>query len=97
MLFRSFTSTEIVGGNGFYRGGDGVIRQLRLLEPATVSILSDHRRIAPKGCDGGLPGTPGLNWHNDKILPAKVTFHAEAGDVVGMQTPGGGGYGQPPD
>lgn len=88
---------EKTGGNGFYRGGDGIIRQLRLLEPATVSILSDHRRIAPKGCDGGLPGTPGLNWHNDKILPAKVTFHAEAGDVVGMQTPGGGGYGQPPD
>jgi N-methylhydantoinase B/oxoprolinase/acetone carboxylase alpha subunit len=82
------------GGAGRWRGGDGVIRELELLAPMEVSILSERRERAPFGLEGGSPGTPGRNLHGDHQLPGKITFQAEAGDRVRIETPGGGGYGQ---
>jgi N-methylhydantoinase B len=83
------------GGAGRHRGGDGVIRELRVLEPCRLSILSERRRHAPQGSKGGDPGTPGRNLLNGEELPAKVTRDVQPGDVVRIETPGGGGYGSP--
>jgi N-methylhydantoinase B len=83
------------GGEGMHSGGDGVVRQIRLLEPATLSLLTDRRRHAPRGAAGGGPGRPGRNLLNGEELPAKVTCVLRDGDVVTIETPGGGGWGKP--
>ncbi len=83
------------GGEGMHPGGDGVVRQIRLLEPATLSLLTDRRRHAPRGTAGGGPGRPGRNLLNGEELPAKTTRGLRAGDVVTIETPGGGGWGKP--
>jgi N-methylhydantoinase B len=83
------------GGAGSHRGGDGVVRELRVLEPCRLSIVSERRRHAPQGRNGGAPGAPGRNLLNGQALPAKVTRALEPGDVVRIETPGGGGYGSP--
>jgi N-methylhydantoinase B len=83
------------GGAGRHRGGDGVVRELRVLEPCRLSIVSERRRHAPQGRKGGDPGTPGRNLLNGEELPAKVTCDVQPGDVVRIETPGGGGYGSP--
>jgi N-methylhydantoinase B len=81
------------GGNGRTRGGDGVVRELRVLEPCRVSIISERRVHAPQGERGGDAGAPGSNLLNDEELRAKVTRDLAAGDVLRIETPGGGGYG----
>jgi N-methylhydantoinase B len=81
------------GGVGRHRGGDGVVRELRALERCRLSILSERRRRAPQGRLEGDPGAPGRNLLNGEELPAKVTRDLEPGDVVRVETPGGGGYG----
>ena len=81
------------GGEGARRGGDGVVRELRVLEPCRVSIISERRQHAPKGVDGGGEGTRGRNLLNGAELPAKVTRELAAGDVIRIETPGGGGHG----
>jgi N-methylhydantoinase B len=83
------------GGVGSHRGGDGVVRELRVLEPCRLSIVSERRRHAPQGRNGGTPGAPGRNLLNGQELPAKVTRDVRPGDVVRIETPGGGGYGSP--
>ena len=83
------------GGGGANRGGDGVVRELRALEDCRLSILSERRRHAPQGRNGGAPGAPGRNLLNGEELPAKVTRDVRPGDVVRIETPGGGGYGSP--
>ncbi len=83
------------GGDGLHRGGDGVVRELRVLEPCRVSIISERRRHAPQGAHGGEPGQPGRNYVNDEELPSKATRDLEAGDVVRIETPGGGGFSSP--
>jgi N-methylhydantoinase B len=82
------------GGGGLHRGGDGLERTLRVLAPATLSILSDRRRHAPAGRRGGLPGLPGQNFLNCEALPSKATRLLAANDVVMIRTPGGGGWGE---
>jgi N-methylhydantoinase B len=81
------------GGPGRHSGGDGVVRELRVLEPCRLSIVSERRRHAPQGRKGGAPGAPGRNLLNGEELPAKVTRDVRPGDVVRIETPGGGGYG----
>jgi N-methylhydantoinase B len=82
------------GGEGEHRGGDGIARSVRVLEPATLSLLTDRRRHGPKGAQGGEPGQPGENLLNGEELPPKTSRELEAGDVITVQTPGGGGYGR---
>ena len=89
------------GGAGAYRGGDGVRRAVRVLAPsAVVSILSDRRRRGPKGLSGGGDGRPGRNLlvraGRTRELPSKVTMPVRRGDVLVIETPGGGAWG-PPD
>ena len=83
------------GGAGRHRGGDGVVRELEVLEPCRVSIISERRAHAPAGARGGSPGAPGRNLLNGSPLPAKVTVDVSAGDVITVETPGGGGFGRP--
>ncbi|HZB82471.1 MAG TPA: hydantoinase B/oxoprolinase family protein [Rubrobacteraceae bacterium] len=82
------------GGSGKHRGGDGIVRSVRVLEPASLSLLTDRRRHPPQGAQGGEPGAVGENLLNDEELPAKVGRRLEEEDVVTVKTPGGGGYGQ---
>jgi N-methylhydantoinase B len=82
------------GGAGENRGGDGIVRSVRVLEPASLSLLSDRRRYPPRGANGGESGAVGENLLNDEDLPPKVSWELEEGDVVTVITPGGGGYGR---
>lgn len=88
------------GGAGRHRGGDGLRRDLQLLGPARVALLCERRESGPAGMAGGADGAPGENVliRNgvEERLPGKATFHVEAGDVVSIRSPGGGGWG-PPD
>jgi N-methylhydantoinase B len=81
------------GGGGRFRGGDGVVRELRVLEPCRLSLLTERRERAPAGAAGGEPGSPGRNLVNGREVRAKATLDLEAGDVVRIETPGGGGRG----
>jgi N-methylhydantoinase B len=81
------------GGAGKHRGGDGVIRSYRVLEPCTATLLTERRRYAPRGAAGGAAGTPGRNSLNGKPLPAKCRVELVPGDVLMIETPGGGGWG----
>ncbi|HLB04651.1 MAG TPA: hydantoinase B/oxoprolinase family protein [Gaiellaceae bacterium] len=83
------------GGSGCFRGGDGVVREIRALEPMRVSLLTQRRALAPKGVNGGGDGLPGRNLRNGRELPAFVTTDLEEGDVLRVETPGGGGWGDP--
>jgi 5-oxoprolinase (ATP-hydrolysing) len=92
------------GGAGRHRGGDGSVRRVRFLEPMTAVMLANHRRIAPFGVAGGLPGAVGRNWVERAGYPAAgareefgATFAVamNAGDVFVVETPGGGGFGRP--
>jgi N-methylhydantoinase B len=82
------------GGKGKHRGGDGIERAVKVLEPGSLSLLTDRRRHAPKGAEGGEPGKVGQNLLNSEELPPKVSRELEEGDVVTVRTPGGGGYGR---
>jgi N-methylhydantoinase B len=83
------------GGDGENQGGDGIVRSLRLLEPATLSLLTDRRRHGPLGANNGKAGKPGENLVNDERLLAKDGRQLKPGDVVTVRTPGGGGWGPP--
>jgi N-methylhydantoinase B len=82
------------GGEGRFRGGNGIVRRLTLEADATVSVLSERRRHAPNGVSGGDDGTPGRNSIGGEIVPSKVTKDVSAGTTVRIATPGGGGYGE---
>ncbi len=88
-------------GEGKYCGGEGIIREYELLRPATVTMLSERRRYAPWGLQGGKPGAPGRNVliHANgavETLSGKFTRHLSAGDRLRIETPGGGGWGSTP-
>lgn len=86
------------GGRGLHHGGDGVRRDIELLANADVSILSERRSRGPAGRAQGESGEPGENTlicgGARRPLPAKITFSAQAHDVISIQTPGGGGWGK---
>ncbi len=81
------------GGRGRFRGGDGVVRELRVLEDARLSLLAERRLHAPAGAAGGEPGARGRTLLNGVELPPKTTRRLQAGDLLRVETPGGGGYG----
>ena len=81
------------GGAGRHRGGDGVVRELRVLEDCRLSVLAERRAHGPRGADGGEDGARGRTLVNGEEQPAKVTRQLRAGAVIRIETPGGGGYG----
>ncbi|MFQ5954195.1 MAG: hydantoinase B/oxoprolinase family protein [Kiloniellales bacterium] len=102
VLLEGFRINPGSGGAGRHRGGDGVIRRLRFLEPMTAAVLSNHRRVPPFGLEGGRPGDVGRNWverADGTLVELSGTDRIEMrpGDVFVVQTPGGGGFGPPRD
>ncbi len=84
------------GGAGAHRGGDGVVRELEALAPMAYSLITERRRHAPPGAAGGEPGAKGRNLLNGEELEPKASGELEPGDRLAIETPGGGGHGQPP-
>ena len=82
------------GGGGRTRGGDGVVRELEALERSRASIISDRRTHRPAGARAGAPHVAGRNLLNGREVPAKATIDLEPGDVLRIETPGGGGFGR---
>jgi len=89
------------GGTGLHRGGDGLRRDLMLLGPARVALLCERRIVGPSAAQGGGDGAPGENvlirGGVEEHLPGKVTFSVNAGDVISIRSPGGGGWGVSPE
>jgi len=83
------------GGDGRYRGGLGLERTVTVESDATVSLLTERRRTAPAGIDGGEDGATGENLIDGEPVPAKASVDVEAGTTVSVRTPGGGGHGDP--
>jgi N-methylhydantoinase B/oxoprolinase/acetone carboxylase alpha subunit len=88
------------GGHGLHRGGEGIERDLEVLEDCTVSLITERRVSRPWGLRGGAAGSPGENWllpqgdeTGAQLLPDKCSVRLDAGDVLRMLTPGGGGWG----
>jgi N-methylhydantoinase B len=94
---RHYSLRHGTGGAGLRRGGDGLRRDIELLNAASVTVLSERRRFAPCGASGGSPGAAGENWLRHagswKKLTGKFSVEASAGDVISIRTPGGGGWG----
>jgi N-methylhydantoinase B len=84
------------GGRGVHSGGDGVVRELEALEPLRYSLITERRRHAPPGADGGEPGALGRNLLDGEELAPKATGRLEPGQRLRIETPGGGGHGKPP-
>jgi N-methylhydantoinase B len=83
------------GGAGLHRGGDGIVRELEALAPMDFTLITERRRHAPRGRDGGADGKRGANLLNGEPLPSKAAGELRPGDRLRIETPGGGGYGSP--
>lgn len=87
------------GGAGRHRGGDGLVREVRVLDGAEVTLLTDRRRFPPYGLAGASAGQTGRNWlrrdRRRRRLPGKANLRLEAGESIRIETPGGGGWGTP--
>ena len=99
VMLREFSVRKNSGGSGKFIGGDGLVREVEFLEPLNAAILSERRVHQPYGLNCGEPGKSGLNlfFRNDGtilFLGGKNEIHAETGDRIRIETPGGGGYGK---
>jgi N-methylhydantoinase B len=89
------------GGRGRHTGGDGLVREIELLVPASVTVIAERRTIPPYGLAGGAPGKTGRNARVHALggrveeLPGKFQAQFLAGDRLRVESPGGGGYGRP--
>ncbi len=94
---RSYSYRPHSGGSGQFRGGNGIIREIELLNAATVTLLMDRRIFAPYGLAGGSSGALGrsilIAGEQVTILAGKCSFDAAVGNVIRIETPGGGGWG----
>ena len=90
------------GGRGKWRGGDGIVREVKFLTKAQITLLSDRRKFRPYGLRGGEPGAAGVNVlirtdGKQVQLASKFTAWVQPGDVLSIRTPGGGGWGRASD
>jgi N-methylhydantoinase B len=91
---RAYTLRRGSGGEGKCAGGDGVVREFEALLPMETTLLTDRRRHGPAGVAGGSDGQPGVNLLNGSSLASKTTSRLAVGDVLRIETPGGGGWGK---
>jgi 5-oxoprolinase (ATP-hydrolysing) len=99
VLVEAFSLRAGSGGQGAHRGGDGVVRRVKFLAPMTAAILSNRRRLAPFGLEGGAPGATGANAIERRDggverLGATASALMQPGDIFIISTPGGGGFGR---
>ena len=99
VLLERFAIRRGSGGEGAHRGGDGVERQIRFLEPMDAGILSNRRRVPPRGIEGGGDAKAGVNRviradGREERLTATASTRMDVGDRFVIETPGGGGYGR---
>jgi 5-oxoprolinase (ATP-hydrolysing) len=99
VLLERFAIRRGSGGEGAHRGGDGVVRRIRFLEPMHAAILSNRRRVPPRGILGGGDAAPGINRviradGSEQLLSATASAEMAPGDAFEIETPGGGGYGE---
>lgn len=94
---RAYALRRGSGGGGQWPGGDGVTREFEALAPMEATLLTERRRHRPRGAAGGADGAPGANMLNGAPVPAKTTLRLAPGDVLRIETPGGGGWGKPED
>jgi N-methylhydantoinase B/oxoprolinase/acetone carboxylase alpha subunit len=97
---RTYSLRPGSGGEGKYRGGDGIVREYEMLAPTTVTLLTDRRIGQPYGAQGGLPGACGRNTviradGSVEAAPSKGSLQLHPGDRLRIETPGGGGFGAP--
>jgi 5-oxoprolinase (ATP-hydrolysing) len=100
ILLREFSIRKNSGGDGKYRGGNGVIRKLEFRQSMSAAVLSNHREVAPFGLNGGKPGQTGQNRikridGTEEVHGGALATEMETGDVLIIMTPGGGGSGTP--
>jgi len=81
------------GGDGARRGGDGLVREIEALAPMRYSLISERRRHPPRGRDGGGDGALGRNLHDERELAGKSEGKLSPGQILRIETPGGGGHG----
>jgi 5-oxoprolinase (ATP-hydrolysing) len=98
VILERFAIRRGSGGEGAHKGGDGVERRIRFREAMHAAILSNRRRVAPRGIEGGGDAKPGINKvvrrdGSEKLLTATDSAELAAGDLFVIETPGGGGYG----
>jgi 5-oxoprolinase (ATP-hydrolysing) len=101
ILLREFSVRQDSGGRGKYSGGNGVVRKLEFRATMHAAILSNHRLVRPFGLAGGEPGQSGKNWlvragGETESFAGILATTVHSGDMLVIETPGGGGYG-PPD
>jgi N-methylhydantoinase B len=93
LRIKSYSIRRGSGGAGNHSGGDGLTREFEFLEPTEVTLLTERRRHAPWGLFGGEPGLLGGNYLDGEPLPAKCQLSVKPGQVLKIETPGGGGFG----
>ena len=97
---RRYAYRDGSGGTGEFRGGDGLVREVELLADAQMTLLADRRKLPPYGLQGGAPASPGSAWvsRDDGAevieLPGKCSRRLKPGDILHIETPGGGGWGE---
>jgi len=98
LKIRSYGLRKGSGGRGAQRGGDGIIREYEFRVPVDLTVISDRRRFAPYGAHGGSQGAKGRNTvisrGRARVIGSKANVKLEAGDILRVETPGGGGYGR---
>ncbi len=98
LLCLEYRLREGSGGRGRWRGGDGIVKRYRVLEDCTFTVISERRKLRPRGMRGGEDGASGQNLiirkGKESSVDAKATVKLNAGDEIIILTPGGGGYGK---
>ncbi|CAD6191905.1 unnamed protein product [Caenorhabditis auriculariae] len=98
VILRAWRLRHGTGGAGKWRGGDGVVRCIQFRKPLSMSLLTERRALAPYGMAGGEDGKRGQNilTRNGRVVTigSKITTDVEAGEILQINTPGGGGYGK---
>lgn len=90
---KQFSLREGSGGEGRWKGGEGIVREIEFLDSLEVSLLTQHRKVAPFGLGQGGSGAVGEQWLNGEPLAGIASFPVGNGDILTIRTPGGGGFG----
>ena len=98
ILINSYSVRKNSGGAGEYSGGNGIVREFKFLTEAEITIITERREHSPYGINGGEKGKCGgnylINENGKEKLPAKKSLELKPGNILRIETPGGGGWGE---